>query len=211
MVNILWYGHSMWKITDSRTTIITDPFNYLGYALPKGLQADILFVSHDHFDHNNINLLDSYHYLVQEENNYENIPIPVQTFTTWHDDQQGKERGKNLLFKFELDGLHFLHCGDLGHIPDNHILEQLNPIDVLFIPVGGRYTLDAPKAKQLMDILKPTYTFPMHYRTDAINIDISPIEPFLQLVPYYKRVSQNSYDINPLKNSHEEVIVVNYE
>ena len=116
MLNIKWFGHSMWKIWNEKVSIITDPFTDIGYPMPENETADIILSSHDHFDHNNIQLIKGNPQVVNTKGKFEIKGVKIETFPVWHDETRGSERGNNLLMKFTISGKTFLHCGDLGHI-----------------------------------------------------------------------------------------------
>ena len=119
MLNIKWFGHSMWKIWNDEISIITDPFTDIGYKMPENETADILLSSHDHFDHNNYSLIKGNPQIVKSAGDFNVKGVPITMIPTWHDETKGSERGENLLMKFGISGKTLLHCGDLGHIPHN--------------------------------------------------------------------------------------------
>jgi L-ascorbate metabolism protein UlaG (beta-lactamase superfamily) len=99
---------------------------------------------------------------------------------TYHDDVQGKERGENTVFAFEVDGLKICHLGDLGHVLTPDQVAQVGEVDILLLPVGGRATVDADAATQVMGQLNPKVTIPMHYKTDKIKFPFAPVDDFLR-------------------------------
>jgi L-ascorbate metabolism protein UlaG (beta-lactamase superfamily) len=112
--------------------------------------------------------------------------------------------------KFTLAGKSFLHCGDLGHIPDKTVIEKLGRIDVLFVPIGGFYTIAADQAKQLHDLLSPGITFPMHYKTAVLNFPIANEEPFKKLFPQFRKIENNQLTLQKSDFAAEQVIFLNY-
>jgi L-ascorbate metabolism protein UlaG (beta-lactamase superfamily) len=108
--------------------------------------------------------------------------IGIKGIPTFHDDSKGTKRGANVVFVFRVDGLTVCHCGDLGHDFSREQAEELSDIDILIIPVGGTYTIDARTAAKIVKTLNPRVTIPMHYKTEAINFPITGVENFLELV-----------------------------
>ena len=185
MIKLRWFGHSFWKITTDKLTIVIDPFTDIGYNMDIDVSADVLLSSHDHFDHNNIELIKGSPLVLREPGIFEHAGSTFELIQVWHDKEHGKQRGKNLLMKFTVGGKTFLHCGDLGHIPSPEIIEKLNNIDVLLLPVGGVFTIDAKEATKLVELIKPKIIFPMHYATPALNFELAPIDDFLE---YYENI-----------------------
>ena len=210
MINIKWFGHSMWKIWTEQVSLIIDPFTDIGYQLPENETADLVLSSHDHFDHNNFALIKGESAIYNKPGAFWHKEIKIENFPVWHDDSEGTERGANLLMKFTIAGKNFLHCGDLGHIPDDLIIAKLGKIDVLFVPIGGFYTIDAFQAKQLHDLLSPTITFPMHYKTAVLDFPIASEEPFKKLFPKYRKIENNFLNLNESDFKTEQIIFLNY-
>ena len=132
---------------------------------------------------------------------------------TWHAENQGRDRGKNLLMKFTLQGKVFLHCGDIGHFLSEDTFRKIGKVDILLIPVGGVYTIDAEMAKQFSEMIKPKIVVPMHYKTLAVNFDLAPLSDF---TAYCSRVIMNGSSELELtddlfESSETEMIVFDYE
>lgn len=210
MINIKWFGHSMWKIWNDQISLITDPFTAIGYKLPSHETADIVLSSHDHFDHNNFSLIKGDPAIFNQPGIYQHKGIKITNFPVWHDDTEGSQRGANLLMKFSLAGKNFLHCGDLGHIPEQEVITKLGNIDILFVPIGGFYTIDADQAKQLIDLLSPVITFPMHYKTAVLDFPIASAEPFQKLFPNFRKIENNTFTLQATDFTAAQVIFLNY-
>ncbi len=211
MINIKWFGHSMWKIWNEKVSIITDPFTDIGYPMPENETADIVLSSHDHFDHNNIQLIKGNPQVVNTKGNFEIKGVKIETFPVWHDETQGSERGSNLLMKFTFSGKTFLHCGDLGHICTADVISKLGKIDVLFIPVGGFYTIDAKTAKEIVEMIKPIIVFPMHYKTPVLDFPIAKIEEYLKLIDDHKQISVNKIELTEEDFAKSHTIILDYK
>lgn len=179
-MKIRWFGHSCFGLTASdETRILTDPFDEsVGYPLPQ-MEAAVVTASHGHFDHAYTHGLPGHPRVLRETGSYQAGPVAIGTIQTFHDASGGRQRGGNLMFHFAEAGLHLLHAGDLGHILTAEQILACGQVDVLLIPVGGTYTLEADGAWQVVEQLKPRLIVPMHYRTDALAFPLDSVDPFL--------------------------------
>lgn len=181
-MKIQYLGHSCFKLTESTgTTIITDPYGDIGYDLPKGLTADAVTVSHDHFDHNHVGAIGGNPQILKKDGFYELPGVDISGIKSYHDDQEGQVRGENVIFKFRMDGLEVCHLGDIGEECSAELIEMLLPVNVLLIPVGGNYTVDAEQAKEYVDRIMPEIVIPMHYKSRHSIIDVDKAQGFLDL------------------------------
>ncbi|MGE5389965.1 MAG: MBL fold metallo-hydrolase [Deltaproteobacteria bacterium] len=178
-MKITWLGHASFLIESGDLCIVTDPFaKRVGYPIYAG-KADIATVSHDHYDHNAVELLQGQPQVVNQPGEFVIDGVQINGLDTWHDKKQGKERGRNILFKIETEGISILHLGDLGHVLSPEMASRLGKIDVLMIPVGGRYTVDAGEAFSIVELLKPRIIIPMHFQTPPCTITLAPVEGFI--------------------------------
>ena len=181
-MKIQYLGHSCFKLTESTgTTIITDPYKGIGYELPKGLKADAVTVSHSHFDHNHVKAIGGHPRVLDKEGFYELPGVEITGIKSYHDNQGGRQRGENIIYKFRMDGLEVGHLGDLGEECSSELLEMILPVNILLIPVGGTYTVDAELAKEYVDRIMPEIVIPMHYKTRSLNLDLDKADAFLDL------------------------------
>lgn len=171
-MEIKWYGHSSFLLTsDAGTKILIDPYyKFLGYRMPVPIESDIVVVTHNHGDHNKVNAASGDYLLVNEPKAYSRGDVRISGFKTFHDKVNGKKRGPNIIFRFQMDGLTICHCGDLGHLLSNEQIQEIGKVDVLMVPVGGRMTLDGAEAVQVMRQLQATVAIPMHYSTKALGL-----------------------------------------
>ncbi len=185
-MKIQWLGHACFLLTaGDNTRIMTDPFDEtIGYPLPR-VPADIVTVSHQHFDHNAVNTVPGNPKVVQDAGEHVFGNIRITGHNSYHDKKKGSQRGKNIIFIVESEGLRVCHLGDLGHLPDKILIEALGPVDVLMIPVGGYFTIDAGEAAELVKQLSPPYVLPMHYKTAYVDFPIAPVTDFLKMFPGY--------------------------
>lgn len=178
-------GHSCFKIQGGKAILITDPFDSsIGLKMPK-IQADIVTVSHDHYDHANTQRIvgvseQEEPFVIKGPGEYEIKEVVILGIGSFHDNQKGKVRGTNTIYLIEIDGLKLVHLGDLGHLLEEEHLEKLGEVDVLFIPVGGGFTLDYRKAVEVVEQVEPKIVIPMHYKTPDLNLDIDKIDKFLR-------------------------------
>lgn len=179
-------GHAEFLLElENGMRLVTDPYDAAcGYPLLP-LKADAVLVSHQHHDHNAINNVQGFTQVIDASGCHTLVPdVHVTAVPCYHDEVQGAKRGRNLMFLIQAEGLRIAHLGDLGHLPTAEQIAALAPVDVLMLPVGGYYTIDAPQAREVAQLLQAQVILPMHYRTSA-NQDwpIAPVEDFLSLYP----------------------------
>lgn len=181
-MKIEYLGHSCFKLTESTgTSIVCDPYSdEIGYAMRK-VSADAVTVSHGHYDHNAVQNVDGAPLLINGGQNNGLAGVEINSIKSFHDTSRGKKRGENTIFKFRMDGIDVCHLGDLGEKCSSDLIETLLPVDVLLIPVGGTYTIDAEMAKEYVDRIMPDIVIPMHYRTRDCKLDIDRVEEFTGL------------------------------
>jgi L-ascorbate metabolism protein UlaG (beta-lactamase superfamily) len=184
-VKILWYGHACFRITaQNGTVLITDPYDEsVPYKAPEG-PAHIVTVSHDHFDHNAVGRVKGNPEVVRGVGEWTLQGISIRGIASFHDPKGGKERGRNTVFKFIVDGITLAHFGDLGHTLTAEQLRPLEDVQVVMIPVGGFYTIGPKEAKEVVQSLPAVrVVIPMHYRTEAVkDWPIRPVQEFLEAV-----------------------------
>ena len=181
-MRIIYHGHSEFSLIDSvGTRILTDPCDpAVGYGNAEA-ECQAVTVSHGHHDHNWTQKCPADAVVVDREGVCSPVPdVRVHMIPSFHDGEMGAKRGKNLLAKVEMDGLAVLHCGDLGHVPDDALVQHIGHVDVMLIPVGGFYTIDAKQAAETVRRINPRMIIPMHYKTE-VNADwpIAGVEAFL--------------------------------
>lgn len=178
---ITWYGHSCFKINTKDVTIITDPFSKEIGIKPYFGAADIVTVSHEHYDHNNIASLKGNPFVASNPGEYEVKNVFIRGIASYHDKKQGAERGLNTIFVIDAEDLRVCHLGDLGEILSDKVVEQLGQVDILMIPVGGVYTIDAKEADELIEKIEPAIVIPMHYKTPSLAIKLDGLDKFLSV------------------------------
>ncbi len=181
-----YLGHAFFTISlENGKVIAFDPYGDF-YDYPKrSVAADFCLVSHHHHDHDGVEqCLQSGAQVVDTAGVHKlGDGVVVRSVATWHDDQQGTLRGSNLIHIVEAEGLRIAHAGDLGHLPDAQQLKQIGHVDVMLVPVGGYYTIDAKTALELCRLVQPVCTIPMHYRTQYDpEMPVGTLRDFLDLV-----------------------------
>ncbi len=180
-MKITYLGHSCFKLEESTgATIVCDPFSSeIGYSMPK-VKADGVTISHSHYDHADMsNILGNPKVFLQDAVGGLD-GVDVTAIPSFHDGESGALRGQNTIFKIRMDGITICHMGDIGEECTAELIEQILPVDVLLIPVGGNYTIDAAQAKEYVDRLLPRVVIPMHYKTKDCKIDIDRVDEFLR-------------------------------
>ncbi len=177
---ISWLGHSCFRIRGSQTTVITDPYSpTLGYSMSKP-SAHIVTVSHQHPGHSYVQDIGGEPRLVTGPGEYEISGVLVIGIATFHDGEGGRKRGKNTAYLMEIDEISVCHLGDLGHVLTAEQVEEMENVDVLLLPVGGVSTINASIAAEVVRQLEPKVVIPMHYKTQALNWELEPVEKFLK-------------------------------
>ncbi len=211
-MKIKWLGHSCFLLTSqSGIRVVTDPFNEkVGYRLPE-VEADVVTTSHGHGDHNHTAVIRGSFVHISQPGRYLERGIEISGTAVFHDEDNGEKRGKNTIFKFRIDGINICHCGDLGHLLTSAMVEELGAIDVLLIPVGGVYTVDAAAASEVVRQLKPGISIPMHFKTPPLNFPLDGVDRFLELTGG-TRMNRQEIEVNKENvGGFPSVAVLNYE
>jgi L-ascorbate metabolism protein UlaG (beta-lactamase superfamily) len=181
-MEINWLGHSCFRLKGKDVTLITDPYDKsVGYSLGRP-QADIVTVSHEHFDHGNATAISGNPKIIKGPGEYEIKNVFIKGISTFHDMEEGKARGRNTVYAITIDEVVICHLGDLGHVLTQAQAEELDEIDVLLVPVGGTYTIDATQAAEVVSLLEPKIVIPMHFQTEVLTLGkrLDPVEKFLK-------------------------------
>lgn len=195
-VQITWLGHACFRLVPSTgPVVVTDPFPPdVGSYPQRKPKADVVTVSHEHFDHNATSQVKGPFTVVRGAVTREVKGVAFRGVATYHDTSRGSQRGPNTVFVFKLNGITFCHLGDLGHVLTAQQVEAIGPVDVLMIPVGGYYTIDAKTATRVVEQLSPKVVLPMHYKTKLLSPSnpISGVAPFLEGKPRVRRLKGDS-------------------
>ena len=197
MLKIRWHGHSCFEITDD-LTLVTDPHDGRSIGIPApNVQADIILITHDHFDHSSgVKIVEKEGSKIVTDSRKRTISdVEISGFETFHDESSGTKRGNNIIYKFVIDGMKFCHLGDLGHELDDNTVQKIGSVDILFIPVGGNFTIDDKKALNVIKKIKPKIIIPMHYKIGGLSLSIAGLDPFLEQSKYKVIYVGNEIDL----------------
>ena len=181
-MKIRYLGHSSFQLIESTgTTVVTDPYaESLGIEMPI-VSAAAVTVSHPHYDHDAVKKIGGSPIVIDKEGSYELSGVEINSIKSFHDPEGGRLRGENIIFKFSMDGIEVCHLGDIGEECSTELIESLLPVDVLLIPVGGTYTIDAEQAKEYVDRIMPDIVIPMHYREKGKRLAVDKVDDFCDL------------------------------
>ncbi|MCR4402598.1 MAG: MBL fold metallo-hydrolase [Firmicutes bacterium] len=212
-LKVRWFGHACFLITTSSgVRILTDPFDAtVGYPLPQ-VEADVVTSSHDHFDHNNVKVARGNPVVLKGGGRWEKAGGRIYSVASFHDTEGGAKRGPNGIFVVEADGIRLVHMGDIGHDLSKQQLSEIGRVDVLLVPVGGTYTIDAAGAKRLVEATSPKVVIPMHYKTPVVGFPIATVDKFVASFANVTRLDTNEvgFRASSLPES-TAVYVLNYE
>lgn len=181
-MKIQYLGHASFRlISDIGTTVVCDPYkgDMVGFDMPR-VRCDVVTVSHHHDDHDCMDGIIGSPAVLDCEGQCCADDIAITSVATYHDDVQGAKRGNNLVFCFVIDGLTVVHMGDVGCLDEN-VIKRVTDCDVMLLPVGGEFTVDAATAKQYVDGAKPKIVIPMHYKSKGHAFEIDGVDKFTAL------------------------------
>ncbi len=179
-MKIRWHGHACFEVADD-VVVVTDPHDGKSLGIPPpSVRGDIILVSHNHFDHNSVKSVRGASSRVYDRpGSYTDGRVRILGVESYHDEVEGQKRGRVVMFRFEMNGLTVCHLGDLGCVPGREALDALDGVDVLFVPVGNIFTIDASRAWEVVRLLNPLVAIPMHYRVGGLSLSIKTLDPFL--------------------------------
>jgi L-ascorbate metabolism protein UlaG (beta-lactamase superfamily) len=218
-MHIEWYGQSAFRLSDGAATVFIDPFDDIAplrdrgmrwdYPAIAGVDADLLLVTHEHFDHNGVGAIGGDPVTLRSTAGRLSSPIgEVLAVASEHDEAAGTERGPNTLFAFTLGRRRIAHLGDLGQraLRDEQ-RAALGAVDVLFVPIGGGPTIGAGQAAQIAAELGASVIVPMHYRTERIDF-LEPADEFLGLAARAERLTSSTFELEALPAGDTPLVVV---
>ncbi|PIQ70263.1 lactamase [Candidatus Shapirobacteria bacterium CG11_big_fil_rev_8_21_14_0_20_40_12] len=212
-MEVIYLGHSSFKFRGKSVTVVTDPYDpeYVGLKYPK-TEADIVTVSHNHPDHNFISIVGGGPFVISQPGEYEIKGVSIFGFSSYHDDKQGAERGKNIIYLIEVDGFRICHLGDLGERLSSELIEEIGTADILCIPVGGKVTLGTNEAVELTAQIEPSIVLPMHFNLPGINQkifgDLNPVDEFLSKMEVEDKTVLDKLSISKDKLPEETKVVI---
>lgn len=214
-MDIYWYGQACFKLKGKNATVVIDPFDpdFTGLKLPKDLQADAVLSTHEHQDHNFVSavtpLSGKESMVFKKVGEYEVSGVVITGIKSFHDNSNGSERGVNTIFHLLFDNLDVVHLGDLGQ---NELSEEqlavIGQTDILFVPIGSVYTINAKAASAIASQLEPKIIIPMHYKIEGLKFELEGVEGFLKEMGVENITPQQKLSINKDKLPEEPQVVV---
>ncbi|MEO8510468.1 MAG: MBL fold metallo-hydrolase [Chloroflexota bacterium] len=206
-MEITWYGRACFRLRGRDATVITDPCPpSTGFVAGKH-DIDLLTISHDHADHSYTRSITAGLTLTRP-GEYEFHDLLVSGVRTFHDGSGGSERGENIVFTVEVDGVHVCHLGDLGHLLTEEQIAEIGPVDVLLVPVGGNFTLAPSEAGEVVSQISPKLVIPMHYAVNGASTDLQGPEKFLNEMAVTEPLRQPKAQITPTSLPDEMQVVL---
>lgn len=184
-MKINFHGNTCFNINDANFNVITDP-----HSKASGLKGDIITVSSSDPDVNNTKAVDGNPKVYNWPGEYETSGVHFQGIASFHNPKESEEQKENTVFRIALNGVHLCHLGALGTKLTPEQIEDIGDVDILFIPVGGKGTIDTKKAKEVIEQIEPRIIIPMSYCDDDGNCDLGALQPFLS--------EMGAKDIEPL-------------
>ena len=180
-MTISLFGQSCFRIEAKEVSILIDPFSQEIGLRPPRIKDNIVLVSHQHYDHNNTKELGPDSFLIDTPGEYERSGVYIRGIPSFHDKSEGRERGLNTIYIIKTEEMLVCHLGDLGQdkLTDKQV-EEIGDIDILMVPVGGKYTLDAKGAVEAISQIEPKIIIPMHYKLKDVKIDLDGPEKFVK-------------------------------
>ena len=184
-MRIRWHGHSCFEFDDSGNVVVIDPHDGKSIGIrPPAVAADIVLMTHDHYDHNASRVIRGDHRDFKFSNGRRECRgFVFEGFPTFHDDAGGEKRGANTIYRFEMDGMSLCHCGDIGDIPSDEVIEAIKGVYFLFVPTGEIYTMTIEVLKEFLIRVNPRIIVPMHHRVGGLTIPLTPLDDFLDILP----------------------------
>jgi L-ascorbate metabolism protein UlaG (beta-lactamase superfamily) len=213
-LQIKWFGQSCFEVKSNNQTLIFDPYSsMIGLSLPK-LSADIVLVTHNHPDHNNSSEISGIGekklFVIISPGEYEISGIKIDGVSSFHDKNQGAERGKNTIYIVDLEDIRICHLGDQGALLTDEELEEIGEVDILFVPVGGTYTINASEALEVINQIDPRIVIPMHYNISGVASKLDGIEKFASQEKIADLEGKDILEIkkNDLPSDEREIVIL---
>lgn len=184
-MRIRWHGHACFEFGDSDRTVVIDPHDGRSIGIkPPSASADIVLMTHNHYDHNAVRAIRGKHTDIMAKNGLFDVKgLTIEGLSTYHDYSGGTELGMNTMYLFEMDGMTVCHCGDLGCIPDEDVISRIRGVDFLLIPTGEVCTMCMDDVRHFIELVNPNIIIPMSYRVGGLTLPLSTIDDFLQMIP----------------------------
>src|SRR3990167_3236869 len=214
MVDITWHGQACFKIKGRVASVVVDPYesDFTGLK-PLMLEADIVCVTHNHQDHNNTKAVKTSEgqdpFIISGPGEFEKMGINIVGVASFHDNSQGQEQGKNTIYNISVDEVNVVHLGDLGQKKlTQEQVEVLSSCDVLLIPTGGTFTIEAKDAPDIIAQLEPKIVIPMHYKIASLKFSLDGVEQFLSAMGKDRLDAQSKLSVSAEKLPEELDLVL---
>ena len=210
-MTITWYGQSCFRLEGKNSSILIDPFAKEIGLKPPRLNADLILVTHEHSDHNNVDGALAETFMVRGPGEYEKHGVYIEGIRSYHDNSEGKERGLNTIYLIRAEELRLCHLGDFGQekLTDEQIA-AIGDVDILFLPVGGNYTIDGVQAAKLVKDVEPKIVIPMHYQVPGLSSDMEDAQKFIKELGLKPEEVEN-FKINAKNLPTEEIKLINFK
>jgi L-ascorbate metabolism protein UlaG (beta-lactamase superfamily) len=208
-LQVTWHGHACVSLSVNDYVVVFDPHDGVSLGLKKpSIQGDLILVSHDHFDHNAVNVVAKKTSRVFKMFYGEAVvdKVKIEGLRTFHDKSKGKRRGENAVYVVTAGGMRVAHLGDLGDAPDDPTLNKLRGVDLLILPVGGTFTIEPDEAWRIVELTRPRNIMPIHYWIPGCALPLKPVEEFTKHVKDYNIVKLSTSTFN-LKDYNKSVII----
>jgi len=180
-MTITWFGHSCFRIEAKEGSILIDPFSKDMGLKPPRIKDDLVLVTHNHYDHNNTEGASSETMIINGPGEYEKQGIHIRGILSYHDKVEGKERGLNTIYVIKVENVVICHMGDFGQDTfEKDQLDSIGDVDILMLPVGGKYTIDYKEAVKVIREIGPKIVIPMHYKIKDLKLDIDGPDKFIK-------------------------------
>lgn len=213
-MDISFLGHSSFKLRGKTASVVTDPYDpkIVGLKFPP-TEAEIVTISHGHPDHNYVANVKNIKKVIEGPGEYEIMGVSIIGLPSFHDNKKGEERGTNTIYVYEMDGLRLVHLGDLGHTLSEELVEEIGDIDILMVPVGGKYTIGPKEAVSVVQDIDPYIVIPMHYKMEGLGQQLAtslfPVDEFLGEVGLtVERLPKLSVKKEDLAEASSKVVVL---
>lgn len=215
MVDVWFHGQACVRVKGKSATVVFDPYSaeFTGLS-PLKIAGDIVCVSHGHEDHNNTSTIAPTEegktpFVISGPGEYEISGVNIVGITSFHDDKNGAERGKNTIYHVTVDDVNFVHLGDLGQkkLTQDQV-EELSTCDVLFIPVGSVYTISGKEASDIIAQIEPKVIIPIHYKLQGLKFDLEDVSVFLSTMGKENLEAQQKFSVSTERLPEEPEVVL---
>lgn len=180
-MRLVWHGHSCFEIDDGDVTVVIDPHDGRSLGIkPPSASADLVLMTHDHYDHSAFRVIRGIHDdFLAVDGRFSSRGLTIDGFPTFHDLECGGKFGSNTMYRFTIDGISVCHCGDIGAMPSDEILDELQGTDILLVPVGEINTLCIEALNEMISRISPKVVIPMHYHVCGLSLPLRNLDRFM--------------------------------